>query len=75
MVPAADRFLHLHQDHFVVKWQWLFTGTMLRAYADTCATATISKGELDDLVAQGAMRWGARQAWVVAEGSKEREVA
>ena len=50
MIPAADRFLHLHQDHFVVKWQWLFTGTMLRAYADTGVTATICKSELDDLV-------------------------
>lgn len=75
MVPAADRFLALHQDHFVVKWQWLFTGTMLRAYADTGEVATVSRGELDNLVAQGAMRWGARQAWVVAQGGKEREVA
>lgn len=75
MIPAADRFLHLHQDHFVVKWQWLFTGTMLRAYADTGVTATICKSELDDLVDRGLMRWGARQAWVVPQGGKEREVA
>ena len=58
MTPtSADRFLALHANALVLKWQWLFAGTMLRACtADQCAT--ISRSEADDLVAAGKMTWG-----------------
>lgn len=47
------RFLLLHARHLVVKWCWLWQGTMLRAFTDSGGTATISKGGLKALVASG----------------------
>lgn len=66
-----ERFVWLHQNHNVVKWQWIFGETMLRAFTDTGATATISRDELDALVAAGTMRRGVGFAVYIAE----REVA
>lgn len=53
MTPEQVRFLILHARHLVVKWCWLWQGTMLRAYCERGHTATISKGGLDALVAGG----------------------
>lgn len=50
---TADRFLALHQTHFVTCWQWILGGGMLRATADTGETATISRDELEQLVTAG----------------------
>lgn len=57
MTPAQHRFLWLHESQ-VVKWQWVFGETMLRAFTDTGATATISRRELDELIQVGAMQRG-----------------
>lgn len=64
LTAEQDRFLWLHQDCHVVKWQWLFQGTQLRAYSDTGRTATISKSGADDLVRLGLMEWGVGGGWV-----------
>lgn len=54
---AADRFLALHRDAgvYVERWQWLFGESMLRATSNDGRTATISRFELDELVAVGAV--------------------
>lgn len=53
------RFLLLHARRSVVRWQWHFRDTILRAYADNGDTATISAGDLDELLLAGAMAAGA----------------
>jgi hypothetical protein len=57
--PEQSRFLHLHSPHgSVTRWQWHFSSTALRAYTETGRTATIWRDALEELVAQGLMRWG-----------------
>jgi hypothetical protein len=58
MTAAQQRFVRLHQNHHVVKWQWIFGETMLRAYTESGDAATISRTELELLVDAGVMRRG-----------------
>lgn len=57
--PDAARFLDLHRHHNVVKWQWLMQDTQFRATTDRGRTATISRDDLDGLIAKGLMERGA----------------
>jgi len=63
-LPNAEqeRFIWLHERHLVVKWQWLWQGTQLRAFTERGLTATISKDNVNELVAEGFMRWGLGQS-------------
>lgn len=54
-------FLRLHVKHVVEKWKWYFMGTQLRASAGI-RKATITSGELTDLVMRGLMRRGGGEA-------------
>jgi len=49
------RFLWLHARKLVVRWQWHWGETVLRAHAEHGDTATISRAGVDDLVARGFM--------------------
>lgn len=55
MTPAQRRFLDLHKNHFVASWRSLFGGGMLRATTDKGATATLSRAEVQELIADGLM--------------------
>lgn len=52
------RFLWLHASHHVVKWQWHFLETMLRAYTDKGQTASIWRDNLNDLLQRGLLEHG-----------------
>lgn len=69
-----ERFLALHQDHLVIKHQWVLGGSMLRAFTESGRTATISRTELELLVDAGLMRRGVGYS-VHLTPSQEKEVA
>lgn len=74
MTDAQQRFIRLHQDHNVVKWKWLFGEMMFRAFSESGQTATISRSELDDLVATGTMRRGVGYSVHLAQEREPVEV-
>jgi hypothetical protein len=47
-------FLALHVKRFVVVWQWVFRGAMLRASSERRSIA-IRRAELDELISRGLM--------------------
>lgn len=63
------RFLWLHVRQVVVRWQWHFSDTLLRAHAERGDTASISRADVDELVALGLMaRIGDAGHALTAEG-------
>lgn len=54
-------FLALHVKRFVVVWQWVFQGSMLRASSERRSIA-IRRAELDELVWRGFMIVGSGAA-------------
>lgn len=63
--PSPDQLrflhLHLHAHHLVDRWRWLMQGSLLRAWAGG-RTATLSRMEVDELVAAGLLFKGAGAA-------------
>jgi hypothetical protein len=55
--PRQLQFLDLHRHHLVTRWQWCFGDAMLRACTDH-ECATISRSDLDELIASGVMQRG-----------------
>lgn len=55
MTPSQERFVRLHQRHFVERCQKLFQGAMVRATTDRGMTATVRLDELESLVASGVV--------------------
>lgn len=56
MTPMTDeqsRFLALHVRHVIVKWEWLFRGSMLRATTEHGDVATITARGFAHLVDAG----------------------
>jgi len=57
--PAQWRFMRLHAFKNVTKWQWHFQETILRAHADNGDVATVSAGDLEEMLLAGVMSPGA----------------
>lgn len=55
---TQQRFMWLHERHFVTVWKWLWQGATFRAFTDRGVTASISKDDVNELVEHGLMRWG-----------------
>lgn len=54
---AQRRFMALH-THLVVKWQWHWFNTMLRATTDRGDTATLWADDVEQLIREGLMEAG-----------------
>lgn len=50
MGEIQRRFLALHKYHFVERWQQIFRGSMVRAFAERGLIVTIRADELNELV-------------------------
>lgn len=72
--PSAEqqRFMWLHERHFIVRHQWVMRGSNLRAFTENGLTATISKGALTELVEQGLMRAGIGYSYELTKTCKEQ---
>jgi hypothetical protein len=54
--PEQQRFLHLHAYHHVEQWRLPFrNGGMIQAVTDQGRTASVTEGQLADLVTRGLL--------------------
>lgn len=58
VTSQQQRFISLHERYATVEWRELFSGAQIRASTDQGITATLSRGELDELIAMGVMHRG-----------------
>lgn len=58
MTPEQQRFIALHANHVVVRWEWRMKETQLRAHTERGFKATISRDAVDELVDAGLLEWG-----------------
>jgi hypothetical protein len=66
MNPRQLQFLDLHRHHLVTRWQWCFGDAMLRACTDRDCV-TISRSDLNELIASGVMQRGPGFAVTLAD--------